>query len=172
MQTILGIDPGSRITGYGIIQSDGLRHRYVTCGFIKVAEVPLPQRLQQIFDGIREVIFEQQPEEAAIEEIFMHKNAGSALKLGQARGAAIVVAAIHALPVAEYSARQIKKAVVGYGAAKKEQVQHMVKTLLKLTAIPQVDAADALAVAICHANSQSGLTRLGINAKMRRGRLR
>ncbi len=170
---ILGIDPGSRITGFGIIESDGLRHRYVTCGCIKVTEENFALRLQQIFDGIREVIFEFQPDDAAIEQIFMHQNAGSALKLGQARGAAIVATSIHTIEMAEYSARQVKQAVVGYGAAQKTQVQSMIKTLLSLTQVPQADAADALAIAICHANSSFGMGRLKAQAtKIRRGRLR
>ena len=170
---ILGIDPGSRITGFGIIETDGLRHRYVTCGCIKVTEDDFALRLQQIFDGIRETIFEFQPDNAAIEQVFMHKNAGSALKLGQARGAAIVATSIHSIPMAEYSARQVKQAVVGYGAAQKEQVQQMIKVLLGLSRVPQADAADALAIAICHANSSFGMSRVGSAArKIRGGRLR
>ncbi|MEM1243667.1 MAG: crossover junction endodeoxyribonuclease RuvC [Pseudomonadota bacterium] len=154
MVTIIGIDPGSRITGYGIIESNGQKHRFVACGSIKVTEKKLDLRLQQIFDGIREAIFTHQPEEASVEQVFMHVNPGGALKLGQARGAAIVACAIHAMPVAEYAARQIKQSVVGYGAAKKDQVQHMVKTILNLTTVPQTDAADALAAAICHAHAR------------------
>ena len=154
MTTILGIDPGSRITGYGIIKTDGYRHTYITSGCVRTDSDILAERLQQIYDGIRDILFTYRPDEAAIEEIFMHRNAGSALKLGQARGVAIVVAATHAIPVAEYSARAVKKSVVGTGAAQKEQVQHMIKTLLRLSGTPQADAADALAVAICHAHSR------------------
>ena len=175
MQTrkILGIDPGSRITGFGIIETDGLRHRYVTCGCIRVTEDDFALRLQQIFDGIRETIFEFQPDDAAIEQVFMHQNAGSALKLGQARGAAIVAVSIHSISMAEYSARQVKQAVVGYGAAQKNQVQQMIKVLLGLSKAPQEDAADALAIAICHANSSFGMDRMGGTVtKIRRGRLR
>lgn len=176
-QKILGIDPGSNITGFGIIESNGLKHRYITCGAIKVTEKDLSLRLQQIFDGIRETIFEFQPDTAAIEQVFMHKNASSALKLGQARGAAIVATSIHTIPIAEYSARQVKQAVVGYGAAQKNQVQQMITRLLNLTQVPQADAADALAIAICHANSHFTLSKLGkikqLGAvKIRRGRLR
>lgn len=170
-QKILGIDPGSNITGFGIIESNGIKHRYITCGAIKVTAKDLSLRLQQIFDGIREIIFEYQPDTAAIEQIFMHQNAGSALKLGQARGVAIVATSIHTIPVAEYSARQVKQAVVGYGAAEKPQVQQMVMRLLNLTKAPQADAADALAIAICHAHSSSGMGSLGA-LKIRRGRLR
>tara|TARA_B100000989_G_scaffold297827_1_gene284853 strand:- start:4548 stop:5045 length:498 start_codon:yes stop_codon:yes gene_type:complete len=154
MAIILGIDPGSRITGYGVIQLDGNRHLYVTSGCIKVTGDDLDQRLHQVFTGIAEVVHTYQPMEAAIEQVFMHQNPNSALKLGQARGAAIVAAANAGMSVAEYSARQVKQAVVGYGAAKKDQVQHMVKTLLNLSGTPQVDAADALAVALCHAQSR------------------
>ncbi|NKB47003.1 MAG: crossover junction endodeoxyribonuclease RuvC [Legionellales bacterium] len=157
MAVILGIDPGSRITGYGVIHSNGQQHRYVTCGCIRIQAEALSQRLQQVFDGIREVMHEYQPDEVAVEQVFMQQNANAALKLGQARGAAIVAAAVHMVPVAEYSARQIKQAVVGYGAASKEQVQHMIRSLLRLTRQPQADAADALAVAICHAHTRKSL---------------
>lgn len=171
-QKILGIDPGSRITGFGIIETNGLKHRYVTCGCVKVTEDDFALRLQQIFDGIRETIFEFQPDSAAIEQVFMHKNAGSALKLGQARGAAIVATSIHSIPMSEYSARQVKQAVVGYGAAQKQQVQQMVQRILNLSHVPQADAADALAIALCHANSSFGMSRLGAANKIRRGRVR
>jgi crossover junction endodeoxyribonuclease RuvC len=169
---ILGIDPGSRITGFGIIETQGRSMSYVTSGCIRVKEGTLSERLQQIYDGIAEVIRKYNPTEAAIEQVFMAKNPDSALKLGQARGVAIVAASSHALDVAEYSARQIKQAVVGTGGADKEQVQHMVTSLLNLSARPQADAADGLAVAICHSNTmQSMVTQLGAN-KRRRGRVR
>ncbi|MCO7224784.1 crossover junction endodeoxyribonuclease RuvC [Pleionea sp. CnH1-48] len=172
MSIILGIDPGSRITGFGLIKSQGQKYQYVTSGCIRVQPGTLSERLQQIFDGLSEVIRQYNPDEAAIEQVFMSKNADSALKLGQARGVAIVAASHHALDVAEYSARQIKQAAVGHGAADKRQVQHMVMTLLGLSAMPQSDAADGLAVAICHANTmQSMVTQLGAN-KRRRGRVR
>lgn len=157
MTVILGIDPGSRITGYAIIEARQKQLLYVSSGCIRVAGKTLAQNLDQIYAGISEVIQKHNPHEAAIEQVFMHQNPGSALKLGQARGVAIVAAAQRALNVAEYSARQVKQAVVGYGAAKKEQVQQMVRTLLNLSGIPQADAADALAVAICHAHSRQNL---------------
>lgn len=162
LKIILGIDPGSRITGYGIIQSNGNRHSYITSGCIRTGGDDMPSRLQQIFSGIDEIIRTFKPAEVGIEQIFMEKNAGSALKLGHARGAAIVAAANHALAIAEYSARMVKLAVVGYGAADKSQVQHMVKCLLNLSAKPQADAADALAVAICHAHAVSSVKSMGM----------
>ena len=154
MVTILGIDPGSRVTGYGVIQLDGNRHQYITSGCIRIAAKALPIRLAQIFQELSELILEVKPDECAIEEVFMHRNASSALKLGQARGAAIVACANYDLPVAEYAARQVKQSVVGYGAADKAQVGQMVKTLLNLTGLPQSDAADALAIALCHAQGR------------------
>lgn len=157
MTTILGIDPGSRITGYAIITIVQKQLAYVSSGCIRVSGKTVAQKLDQIYAGITEVITKHQPHEAAIEQVFMHRNPGSALKLGQARGVAIVAAAQKALSVAEYSARQVKQAVVGYGAAKKEQVQQMVCTLLNLSGTPQADAADALAIAICHAHSRQNL---------------
>ncbi len=153
MQTILGIDPGSRITGYGIIRSDGQRHLYVASGVVKILKQDIGGCLSQIFQGVSEIVQLYHPMQAAIEQVFLARNANSALKLGQARGAAIVAMAIQGLTIAEYSARSIKQAVVGYGAAQKEQVQHMVKLLLNLPKAPSADAADALAVAICHAQT-------------------
>jgi crossover junction endodeoxyribonuclease RuvC len=165
MAVILGIDPGSRITGYGVIHTTGQQHRYITSGCIRTQADVLSERLQQIFDGIGEIMRQHQPDEVAIEQVFMHQNANAALKLGQARGAAIVAAAIHVVPVAEYSARQIKQAVVGYGAATKEQVQHMIRSLLRLPGKPQADAADALGVAVCHAHTGHSLTNRQLLAK-------
>ena len=153
MPTILGIDPGSRITGYGIIQFEKNRYQYIGSGCIKIIAEETAQRLQQIFSGLREIIASYQPQEIAIEKIFMQNNASSALKLGQARGVAIVAASLEGLPVYEYSARQVKQAVVGYGNAEKHQIQQMICRLLKLDKQPSPDAADALAIAICHANS-------------------
>lgn len=158
MTIIIGIDPGSRKTGYGVIRLEGNRHIYLTSGHIDVASYPLSERLRQIYLGLKEVITSYQPHEAAIEQVFMHENPGSALKLGQARGAAIV--ALN-MPVEEYSARQVKKSVVGHGAAKKEQVQFMVQRLLNLKGKLQADAADALAIALCHAQARN-LRRLGV----------
>lgn len=172
MTTILGIDPGSRITGYGVIEFTNNQHRFIACGCIRVTEKALSLRLQQIYDGLAEVIEEYKPAEAAIEQIFMSQNPGGAIKLGQARGVAIVAAATRLLPVAEYSARQVKQAVVGYGAANKDQVQHMICRLLKLNKSPQEDAADALAIAVCHAHSNQGLAGILGAKTMSRGRLK
>ena len=152
MKTILGIDPGSQITGFGVIKSDGRQLQYVTSGYIKLGKINFALRLQKIFQQLSEVINAFTPNEVAIEQIFMHANANAALKLGQARGVAMVAAALHHITIVEYSALQIKKAVVGYGVADKHQVQHMVKVLLKLSGEIQPDAADALAIAICHAH--------------------
>jgi crossover junction endodeoxyribonuclease RuvC len=161
---ILGIDPGSRTTGYGVIEVDGQKQSYLESGCIRVVapnkKLPLAERLRIIFDGISNVISDYHPDEVAIEKVFMAKNADSALKLGQARGVAIVAASIHAINVAEYSALQVKKSVVGTGRAEKSQVQHMVKTILRLSGTPQADAADALAVALCHANIRNNLAAL------------
>jgi crossover junction endodeoxyribonuclease RuvC len=155
MRIILGIDPGSRITGYGVIRSNGQRHQYIASGTIVTLRAKtLPERLSLIFLGIVEIMQRYMPEEAAIESVFMAKNASAALKLGQARGAAIVAMSAHGLTVAEYAARSVKQAVSGHGAADKAQVQYMVKLLLNIRGTPAVDAADALAVAICHAQSQ------------------
>jgi len=173
MTTILGIDPGSRITGYGVIQADKKQHKYLASGVIRVGEADTAEKLGRIFTELKGIIQTYQPEQVAIEQIFMHLNANAAIKLGQARGAAIVAAADFKLSVAEYSARQIKQSVVGYGAADKAQVQHMVKLLLQLSGMPAVDAADALAVALCHANTQQSLVGMGNQAySLRRGRLR
>lgn len=155
MQIILGIDPGSRITGYGVIRSNGHHHQYIASGTIVTTQaMQLPERLSLIFSGITQIIQCYTPTEGAIESIFMAKNANSALKLGQARGAAIVAMANSGLTVAEYAARLVKQSVSGYGSADKSQVQYMVKLLLNISGIPAVDAADALAVAICHAQSR------------------
>jgi crossover junction endodeoxyribonuclease RuvC len=176
MTLILGIDPGSRKTGFGIIKVQGSRHEYVASGVIRLPVIALPDRLQIIFASISEIIESHAPQEVAVEEVFMAKNPGSALKLGQARGAAIVACVNRSLLVSEYTARQIKQAVVGTGAANKEQVQHMVKTLLRLPAAPQEDAADALAAALCHAHTRQGLLGMSsasetVRGRMRRGRL-
>jgi crossover junction endodeoxyribonuclease RuvC len=154
MERILGIDPGSRITGYGVIEENRGRLRFVSCGVIKTTpRYPFAHRLNEIFDGINEVVQLHGPEVAAVEDVFLATNPRSALKLGQARGAAIVAAMQNGLTVRDYSAKMIKRAVVGYGQAEKIQVQHMVRVLLGLSAAPSADAADALAVAICHANT-------------------
>ncbi len=175
MSIILGIDPGSRFTGYGVIKQQGRSYTYLGSGCIKALSQgdDLGSRLQTIFAGVSEIILQFKPDMFAIEQVFMAKNPDSALKLGQARGAAIVAATNNDLIISEYSARQIKQAVVGTGGADKSQVQHMVKTILKLPGTPQADAADALAVALCHANSHQSLTKLAGQAKkIVRGRLR
>ena len=154
MERILGIDPGSRVTGYGIIDSDRGNLGFVACGVVKTTpKYPFANRLNEIFDGINEVIQIHDPAVAAIEEVFLSQNPGTAIKLGQARGAAVVAAMQNGLSVSDYSPRKIKQAVAGYGQAEKEQVQHMVRVLLNLKGMPSNDAADALAVAICHANT-------------------
>ncbi|MFP6806581.1 MAG: crossover junction endodeoxyribonuclease RuvC [Pseudomonadales bacterium] len=161
MALILGIDPGSRVTGYGIINAVGSRQEYVSSGCIRTTDkTSLAEKLDEIFSGITQIINEFIPAEMAIEKIFMAKSAESALKLGHARGVAMVACVNQGLPVYEYEARKVKQAVVGTGAATKEQVQHMVQTLLKLPGKPQSDAADALAIAICHINTQQSLSRL------------
>lgn len=153
MTVILGIDPGSRITGYGVIREEQRKIYYLDSGCIRTSPMTeLSQRLLQIFNGICQLMEEHQPDEFAIEQVFMHQNPNSALKLGHARGAAMVAAASHRIKVAEYSAREVKQAVVGYGAAEKSQVNHMVVNLLMLNKAPQSDAADALAIAICHSH--------------------
>ncbi|KTD23406.1 Crossover junction endodeoxyribonuclease ruvC [Legionella lansingensis] len=154
---ILGIDPGSRITGYGIIKEEKRKIHYLDSGCIRTAEGELSQRLLQIFDGICQLMDSYRPDEVAIEQVFLHQNPNSALKLGHARGAAMVAAASHRLQINEYSAREVKQAIVGYGAAQKEQVKHMVMKLLMLNSVPQNDAADALAIAICHSHMRHNL---------------
>lgn len=160
MTRILGIDPGSRITGYGVIEESTRGARYITSGSIRVQSENFPERLKQIYAGVSEIVEQFQPEQMAIEQVFMHRNADSALKLGQARGAAICAAQSGGLPVFEYAARQIKQALVGKGNAQKEQVQHMVKVLLGITGNLQNDAGDALGVCLCHAHHQQTERRL------------
>jgi len=170
---ILGVDPGSRITGYGVIRAEGRHIEYLDSGCIRVGEKPMAQRLQTIFQSLATLIGEYRPEEFAIEQVFMARNPDSALKLGQARGAAIVSAANSGLAVHEYSARQVKQAVVGKGGADKSQVQHMVQVLLSLSRKPQADAADALAIAMCHAHMSQSILRVASGAgKVRGGRVR
>ncbi|MCA1769144.1 MAG: crossover junction endodeoxyribonuclease RuvC [Halomonas sp.] len=158
---ILGIDPGSRITGYGVLDVSTSTPRYVASGCIRIQADSLAQKLAQIYAGVSELIAVHRPTEFAIEQVFMAKNADSALKLGQARGTAIVCAANHGLPVSEYGPRQIKQAVTGSGSADKAQVQHMVTAVLGLSATPQADAADALAIALTHAHARLGLLQAG-----------
>ncbi len=172
MSRILGIDPGSRITGYGLIDHDRAGTRYVASGCLRVNGDSLPDKLGLIFREISELIETWRPQQFAIESVFMHRNAGSALKLGQARGAAICAAVDRDLQVAEYAPREIKQAVVGKGGAEKAQVQHMVRILLNLADTPQADAADALAIALCHSFRSQAENRVSAAAGVRRGRYR
>ena len=167
---ILGIDPGSRITGFGVVSvlASGAVG-YVASGCVRVAGENLAERLKVVYNGVLEIIERYQPEVLTIEKVFMARNADSALKLGQARAAAILAGVNRALPVSEFTALQIKRAVVGHGHAHKDQVKHMVKALLELSGIPQADAADALACAICHAHHASGV---GMGARRAAPRLR
>jgi len=169
---ILGIDPGLRITGFGIIDKAGGKLSYVTSGCIKTPKGDLALRLKTILDGLSEVIGSTHPDQAALEKVFVNKNPQSTLALGQARGTAICAAVMHALPLSEYTALQVKQAVVGNGHADKRQVQAMVRRLLKLAGDPSPDAADALACAICHAHGGQGLGKLATAGyRMKRGRL-
>ncbi len=158
MQRILGIDPGSRVTGYGVIDSNGVKSIHLHHGVLRLQGDELPPRLGQIFDGICQVIDEYRPEVMAIEQVFVAKNPASALKLGQARGAAICAAVSRQLEVFEYTPTRIKQSVVGNGRAEKDQVQHMVKLILTLAERPVADAADALAVALSHAHTDSTMS--------------
>jgi crossover junction endodeoxyribonuclease RuvC len=172
MALILGIDPGSQKTGFGIIDALGGRHSYVTSGVVRLPRAPLPERLKIIAESIGELVDLHGPTELSVEQVFLARSADAALKLGQARGAAIVPCVLRGLEVCEYSARQIKQAVVGTGAADKAQVQHMVKVLLRLPGTPQEDAADALAAALCHAHTRQGLVNIVGATAVRRRRLR
>ncbi len=169
---ILGLDPGLRITGFGLVDQLGSQLRYVASGCIKTRDGELPGRLKTLLDGVREVIATYQPDVVAVEKVFVNVNPQSTLLLGQARGAVICGAVSCDLAVAEYTALQVKQSVVGYGKAAKEQVQHMVQRLLLLDAIPSTDAADALACAICHAHGAQGLAGLaGVGTRRRSGRI-
>ena len=169
---ILGIDPGSRITGFGLIDNQTSSIAYIASGKINVSGDSLPQRLGYIFAAVDEVIREHQPLHMSIENVFISRNADSALKLGQARGAAICAAHQAGLEIAEYAPREIKQALVGTGAASKDQVQHMVKRLLGIKQELQADEADGLAIAICHAQFYASQQKTGIAPgmlKRRRG---
>jgi len=170
---ILGIDPGLTVTGFGVIEKIGSRLVYVTSGCIRPpANQALAHRLKIILEGLREVISTNRPEQAALEKVFVNVNPQSTLLLGQARGTAICAVVDSGLPLSEYTALQVKQAVVGYGKAKKAQVQEMVRRLLALPGTPGTDSADALACAICHAHGGQGLGELitGVQ-RVRRGRL-
>jgi crossover junction endodeoxyribonuclease RuvC len=161
-----------RVTGFGVIEQNGSRLTYVTSGRIRTPDSPLDRRLKTILDGLAEVIAEHRPAQVTIEKVFVNVNPASTLLLGQARGTAICAAVMHGLPVAEYTALQVKQAVVGTGHAQKRQVQDMVRRLLRLAGDPSADAADALACAICHAHGGQGLGPLATAGyRMKRGRL-
>lgn len=172
---ILGIDPGLRTTGFGVIQQEGSQLSYIASGTIKTPEADLPQRLKVIFDGVSEVAQTYHPDCASIEKVFVNVNPQSTLLLGQARGAAICALVNAQLSVYEYTALQLKQAVVGHGKADKVQVQDMVQRLLSLSKAPGSDASDALGIAICHAHSKEslailknfapGLTKKGLRIK-------
>ena len=150
------------MTGYGVIESDGMRSRHLGSGCIRTASGDFPERLGEIFNGLREVLLQWQPQEVAIEQVFVSRNASSALKLGQARGAAISAIVTLELPVFEYTPAAVKQGLVGNGRAEKEQVQHMVRVILGMQGKMGLDESDALAVALCHAHSNA--TRLRIEA--------
>lgn len=165
MTLIIGIDPGSRMTGYGIIRTHGDKLEFLDAGTIHTNSSEISVRISQIFSGITRIVkhyqkYSESPMHAAVEQVFMANNPDSALKLGQARGAAIAALTALDLSVSEYTARQIKQAVCGYGAADKEQVSQMVCRILSLSITPQADAADGLACAICHAHSSHSMHKL------------
>lgn len=151
---ILGIDPGSRITGFGVLDFSGSEAAYVISGTVRCADGAFPDRLATIFDSVQSIVAEYRPDVVAIESVFVHRNAGSALKLGHARSAAICATFGAGIPVFEYSPREIKQAIVGTGAGTKEQIQHMVTSLLGLQGDLSADAADALATALCHGHQR------------------
>lgn len=162
MTVILGIDPGSIRTGYGIIKSNKNNLSHIMHGTIIAKGKTMAERLHDIHQMLCNIISEYNPNEAAIEEVFVQANIQSALKLGQARGAALIALAQYALPITEYSPREIKKTASGYGAATKEQIQFMVKMQLSLPSHPQADAADALAIAICHSQHRAFLSKIAV----------
>ena len=157
---VIGLDPGSRVTGFGVIESDGTAFHHIESGNMRLPDTDLADRLRIIFEQLSGVIERTRPQVMAIEKVFMARNAQSALILGQARGAALVAAANSGVEVVEYSALQVKQATVGRGKAAKQQVQHMVRVLLALQKRPPADTADALACAICHINTAQGMARI------------
>jgi crossover junction endodeoxyribonuclease RuvC len=166
--TILGIDPGSQVTGFGVIVVDGRALRYLASGCIRTRGGEMAGRLRIIFEGAAQLVEQYRPDEICVERVFMHRNADSALKLGQARAAALCGTFAHAAPVHEYAAREVKLAVTGSGAAEKVQVAHMVRQLLAVRGPLAADAADALAVAICHAQLRAGRALRAAHAGERR----
>ena len=168
---ILGIDPGLQTTGFGVLDVEGHQLRYVASGTIRTTKIALgdlPGRLKVLFDGIGEVVARYEPDVATVEIVFVNVNPQSTLLLGQARGACLTALVARDLPVAEYTALQMKKAVVGHGRAAKSQVQEMVRRLLELPGLPGTDAADALGLAITHAHAGSAMGRLGEAATLQR----
>ncbi len=150
---ILGIDPGSRITGFGIVEQSGFDLNFVACGVVKsTPTLAMEERLKEIYQGIRAVINQHNPQHAAIEQVFVAKNPNAAIKLGQARGVLLLAVSQASIPLREFSPKAVKQAVVGYGQAGKGQIQQAVRALLKLSSSPSSDAADALAIAMCCAN--------------------
>jgi len=169
---ILGIDPGLRVTGFGVVETSGIHLAYIASGCLRTPNVGLPERLKCIFEGVWEMIATHGPQQVSVEKVFVNVNPESTLLLGHARGAAICAVVARGLPVFEYTALQLKQAVVGNGHAEKAQVQEMVRRLLNLPAAVKPDSADALACAICHAHTGLGLTRLSRTGfRVRRGRL-
>lgn len=169
-QRILGIDPGSRLTGFGVLDFTDDTARYVASGTVKTLDGAFPARLKQIFDAVSGLVADYAPDVVAIESVFMHKNAASALKLGHARSAALCATFALDLEIHEYAPREIKQAITGTGSANKAQVQHMVASLLNLDALPPADAADALAAALCHGHQRRLRVRLARRAVVAAGR--
>jgi crossover junction endodeoxyribonuclease RuvC len=157
---VLGIDPGSRVTGYGVIETDGVRSHHLGSGCIRTISGEFPARLGEIFNGLRAVLAEWQPQEVAIEQVFVSRNAATALKLGQARGAAISAVVTLDLPLFEYTPAAVKQGLVGNGRAEKEQVQHMVRVVLGMQGSMTLDQSDALAIALCHAHGHATRRRI------------
>ena len=172
MALILGIDPGSVKTGYGFVNTVGKKLEYVDAGTIRTGGGPVPERLKVIHDSLTDLIQKFQPQVVSIEEVFLARDPSAAIKLGQARGAAIVAATQFNMDVFEYTAKQIKLAVVGKGNADKAQVQHMVRILLGLRANPAEDAADGLAAAICHVNTHQTLLKMSESGRVKAGRIK
>jgi len=163
---ILGIDPGSRLTGFGILDFRGDTPSYVTSGTVRSVDGAFADRLRQIFEAVTEIVTEYRPDVVVIESVFMHKNVGSALKLGQARAAALCATFGRTIEVFEYAPREIKQAVVGTGAASKAQIQHMIVSILQLDGTPSPDAADALAAALCHGNQRRVQAKIGTGKRI------
>ncbi len=165
---VLGLDPGSRITGFGLVEGLGAQTTCVESGIVKAGAGSMPERIGEIHLRLLEVIERLQPDVMAVEQVFVARSADSALKLGQARGAAIVAATSRGVPVVEYAARRVKQSITGSGAASKEQMQRMIALLLRLPELPSPDAADALAIALCHLNSEGNPMRWEGPARSRR----